>query len=130
MRRVADQLRPTLQKLADFLDEAREIIAQAHGMIPPKTAAELLSWIERASASRVASSARALRTTKRRFGRRSPCVGPKDRPRSRSRASNSKYGHGKIDLLPARPIGAERSELHQNCVRANIAVRMTIAMIA
>jgi transposase len=42
------------------LVEAREIIAQFHGIIRRSAAAELSSWIERARASLVASFARGV----------------------------------------------------------------------
>jgi hypothetical protein len=42
------------------LIEAREIIAQFHGMIPRRAAAELSPWMERARASLVASFARGV----------------------------------------------------------------------
>jgi len=93
------------------LVEAREIIAQFHGMIRRKAAAELSSWIERARASLVASFARGV--TNDEAAVRAAITSPWSNGQTEGQITRLKlvrrqmYGRGKIDLLQARLIGVQ-----------------------
>jgi transposase len=93
------------------LVEAREIIAQFHGMIRRKAAAELSSWIERARASLVASFARGVANDEAAV--RAAITSPWSNGQTEGQITRLKlvrrqmYGRGKIDLLQARLIGAQ-----------------------
>lgn len=85
------------------LVEAREIIAQFHGMIRSRAAAELSSWIERARASVVASFARAV--TNDEAAVRAAIILPWSNGQTEGQITRLKlvrrqmYGRGKINLL-------------------------------
>lgn len=93
------------------LVEAREIVAEFHGMIRRRAAAELSSWIERARASLVASFARGV--TNDEAAVRAAITLPSSNGQTEGQITRLKlvrrqmYGRGKIDLLQARLIGAE-----------------------
>ncbi|MGY3698738.1 HSP90 family molecular chaperone [Bradyrhizobium sp. USDA 3240] len=90
---------------------AREIVAEFHGMIRRRAAAELSSWIERARASLVASFARGV--TNDEAAVRAAITSPWSNGQTEGQITRLKlvrrqmYGRGKIDLLQARLIGAE-----------------------
>ncbi|MEY9423658.1 transposase [Bradyrhizobium barranii subsp. barranii] len=93
------------------LVEAREIIAEFHGMIRRRAAAELSSWIERARASLVASFARGVTTDEAAV--RAAIILPWSNGQTEGQITRLKlvrrqmYGRGKLDLLQARLIGAQ-----------------------
>ena len=93
------------------LVEAREIVAEFHGMIRRRAAAELSPWIERACASLVASFARGV--TNDEAAVRAAITLPWSNGQTEGQITRLKlvrrqmYGRGKIDLLQARLIGAE-----------------------
>jgi transposase len=93
------------------LVEAREIVAEFHGMILRRAAAELSSWIERARASLVASFARGV--TNDEAAVRAAIILPWSNGQTEGQITRLKlvrcqmYGRGKIDLLQARLIGAQ-----------------------
>jgi transposase len=93
------------------LAEAREIIAEFHLMIRRKTEVNLITWIERARASLVASFASgvtkdemAVRAAITLFWSNGQTEGQITRLKLVRRQM---YGRGKIDLLRARLIGAQ-----------------------
>ena len=112
------------------LVDAREIIAEFHLIIRRKAEAGLAPWIERARASLVASFANGV--VKDEAAVRAAITSPWSNGQTEGQITRLKlvrrqmYGRGKLDLLQARLIGAGQSELHQDCVRANIAGRMTL----
>jgi transposase len=93
------------------LVEAREIIAEFHGMIRRKAAAELSSWIERARVSLVASFARGVMIDQAAV--RAAMNSPWSNGQTEGQITRLKlvrrqmYGRGNIDLLQARLIGAQ-----------------------
>ena len=93
------------------LVEARETIAQFHGMIRRKAAAELSPWIERARVSLVASFARGVTTDEAAV--RAAITSPWSNGQTEGQITRLKlvrrqmYGRGNIDLLQARLIGAQ-----------------------
>jgi len=93
------------------LVEAREIVAEFHGVIRRRAAAELSSWIDRARASLVASFARGV--TNDEAAVRAAIMSPWSNGQTEGQITRLKlvrrqmYGRGKIDLLQARLIGAE-----------------------
>ena len=86
------------------LVEARELVAEFHGMIRRRAAAELLPWIECARASLVASFARGV--TNDEAAVRAAITLPWQITRLKL-VRRQMYGRGKIDLLQARLIGAQ-----------------------
>jgi len=92
------------------LVEAREIIAEFHGMIRRKAAAELSPSIERARVSLVASFARGVTTDEAAV--RAAIISPWSNGQTEGQITRLKlvrrqmYGRGNIDLLQARLIGA------------------------
>ena len=93
------------------LVEAREIVAEFHGMIRRRAAAELSSWIERARASLIASFARGV--TNDEAAVRAAIILPWSNGQTEGQITRLKlvrrqmYGRGKLDLLQARLIGAQ-----------------------
>jgi transposase len=93
------------------LVEAREIVAEFHGMIRRKAAAALSPWIERARVSLVASFARGVTTDEAAV--RAAITSPWSNGRTEGQITRLKlvrrqmYGRGNIDLLQARLIGAQ-----------------------
>jgi transposase len=93
------------------LVEAREIIAEFHLMIRRKTEAGLITWIEHARASLVASFANGV--AKDEAAVRAAITLPWSNGQTEGQITRLKlvrrqmYGRGKIDLLQARLIGAE-----------------------
>ena len=93
------------------LVEAREIIAEFHLMIRRKTEAGLITWIEHARASLVASFASGV--AKDEAAVRAAITLPWSNGQTEGQITRLKlvrrqmYGRGKIDLLQARLIGAE-----------------------
>ena len=93
------------------LVEAREIVAEFHGMIRRRAAAELSCWIERARASLIASFARGV--TNDEAAVRAAIILPWSNGQTEGQITRLKlvrrqmYGRGKIDLLQARLIGAQ-----------------------
>jgi transposase len=96
---------------APTLVEAREIIAQFHGMIWRRAAAELSPWVNRACASLVASFARGVANDEAAV--RAAITSPWSNGQTEGQITRLKlvkrqmYGRGKIDLLQARLIGAQ-----------------------
>ena len=96
---------------APALVEAREIIAEFHGMVRRRAAAELSPWIERARASLVASFARGVANDEAAV--RAAITLPWSNGQTEGQITRLKlvrrqmYGRGKIDLLQARLIGTE-----------------------
>ena len=93
------------------LVEAREIIAEFHLMIRRSAGAELLSWIERARASLVASFARGV--TNDEAAVQAAITSPWSNGQTEGQITRLKlvkrqmYGRGNIDLLQARLVGAD-----------------------
>jgi len=93
------------------LVEAREIIAEFHGMIRRKAVAKLTPWIGRARASLVASFGGGV--AKDEAAVRAAITLPWSNGQTEGQITGLKlvrrqmYGRGNIDLLQARLIGAE-----------------------
>jgi transposase len=93
------------------LVEAREIVAEFHGMIRRRAAAELSCWTERARASLIASFARGV--TNDEAAVRAAIISPWSNGQTEGQITRLKlvrrqmYGRGKLDLLQARLIGAQ-----------------------
>ena len=93
------------------LVEARELIAEFHVMIRRKAVAGLVTWIECARGSLVASFASGV--TKDEAAVRAAITLPWSNGQTEGQITRLKlvrrqmYGRGKIDLLQARMIGAE-----------------------
>ena len=91
--------------------EAREIVAEFHGMIRRGAAAELSSWVERARASLIASFARGVPNDEAAV--RAAIILPWSNGQTEGQITRLKlvrrqmYGRGKLDLLQARLIGAQ-----------------------
>lgn len=92
------------------LVEAREIVDSFHAMIRRKVSADLELWIERASGSLVASFANGV--AKDIAAVRAAITSRWSNGQTEGQITKLKlvkrqmYGHGKIDLLQARLIGA------------------------
>jgi transposase len=101
----------TVEAGVPTLVEAREIIAEFHGMIRRRAAAELSSRIERARASLVASFARGVSNDEAAV--RAAITSPWPNGQTEGQITRLKlarrqmYGRGKIDLLQASLIGAQ-----------------------
>jgi transposase len=93
------------------LVEAREIIAEFHLMIRRKAEADLKPWIARARTSLIASFASGVARDEAAV--RAAIALPWSNGQTEGQITRLKlvrrqmYGRGKIDLLPARLIGAE-----------------------
>jgi transposase len=93
------------------LVEAREIVAGFHAMIRSRSAELLASWIERASQSLVASLANGIRRDKAAV--RAVILSTWSNGQTEGQITRlwlvkrQMYGRGKIDPLPARPVGAQ-----------------------
>jgi transposase len=103
------------------LVEARETIAAFHSTIRRKAATELTPWIERARDSLVASFANGI--AKDESAVRAAIMLPWSNGQTEGQITRLKlvkrqmYGRGKIDLLQARLIGAERPPGGSDCTK-------------
>lgn len=99
-----------IEKGVPSLVDAREIIADFHAMIRQKDVKDLMSWLDRASQSLVASFGNGV--TKDQEAVRAAIVSPWSNGQTEGQITKLKlvkrqmYGRGKIDLLQARLIGA------------------------